>query len=630
MLVGLILVQRLTCEKKNWYEWTAITNSTILLENMGQIAVINDHWTVLSVFNPSDRYDTDKFLRTCINMVETACYVHMGKATTLLNNYTNNTEDNQLKFEANCEVSIRTIKSLARRMLNLGNKLESLTRSYRSKRSIEPMGALLKWAFGTLDSTDAHKYGEMFGKIERNQNVTFHMIHEQVTLMSSTMQSLLKPLQNLENEQGELQLALRKISNDVDELSNTTRREAAITNMKVAINSFLEAITLKLEEIAVIRLEEISTMDALIDGIFHHNLIDIAILKESYLSMLRGNKEYMMLPEPPYSSMVVDTFTLGSKIYIKITVPLPSSTIYNLKKVYPVLQHRPDGWTLVPVLDIQWIASDIRQRKFISWTDNTFKCTMIQWKNEKKLKICESNGVSTSGFDLGCFSDNLNIPKNDTMPCQFKWITSPKISITELSTANRWLLSTKSKEKVWATCRSRTEEELTVIYGTGILEITEPCNLYIDGIHITYKKRIETQIPSVSVIETPQIVPQPPQWDDTLVERAVATKMKDIKLTTHETVGAILSRAIDDTERLNKEWHKEENIRENQKEIVKMEIHGWTIGGLMMTTTIILAILSIIIWYLKRQNSTLHMAADGLGRLGQAAMNLPGIEMATR
>lgn len=100
-------------------------------------------------------------------------------------------------------------------------------------------------------------------------------------------------------------------------------------------------------------------MDAIVAKKFHHNMMNIEAFRNLYKTLVTSkDNDYLELDELPYEIIEIDTMTIGDDIYIKLTLPMPSSTIYDLKKLYSIPRRVADNMYRIPILETHWIADD--------------------------------------------------------------------------------------------------------------------------------------------------------------------------------------------------------------------------------------------------------------------------------
>lgn len=458
----------------------------------------------------------------------------------------------------------------------------------------------------------------MFEQLERNNNVTFHLAEKQLTLMSSSLKDMLKPIQELEKDQESIDNAINKINHKLIHIENAADKEIRALEISISINSVLEVMALKLEEILVIRLEEIQTMDAIINEKFHHNLVDVDLLRAEFKKLINDKEnEYLDIEEPPFKLMKVESFTFGKKIYTKIITPIPDAGIYQLKKVYPILQPVNDNWSQVLELEAEWIASDSKNEKYMAWKEVNKECATIPWRNEATINICESNGITRSRKNIRCLLDQTLLGEPRKNGCNTKLVLTPNAWFVKLTEENSWLYMVKSEIKLKAICKLRTEAESIILKGAGILNILEPCDLTDEDTTIKFSKKITSELIQTSLVESPLILPEMPIWDSAWEINKNLTSLKDtkLKIDSHHAISDAIATAIKNTENLENEWKKEETIRNHQKQLWKVEQHGWLIWILVGITIFLTVIGTMALLWTVRNKLILNAAIRGLGNV---------------
>lgn len=355
------------------YEWFNLNGTSVLTEETGTAAMIYDHWNFISMFTLSDKRMTDEFLRNCTRLARKICEVHMQTSNRTLNEasimkaFTKSVFGNEsarmtteeppqtpgerleLNYEHNCKSSVASVGSLAQRIIETGKKLNLIVKSYRSKRSIDPLGAVLKWAIGSMDSTDNDRITSDLNQIKHNENATFQYMHKQTTIMASTMQKLLKPIRKLEEEHAVMAVTRNQIIDRTQKEVSAMERQNQIMAIQTSVNAFLEAVNLKLEEVDAVRKEEVQTLEAVMAKRFYHNM---DVMQKQYKAIASSkDNSYLDLEEPPYALIEVDIFVREEDIYFKLTIPMAADEIYDVKRVYPIPQAHDDHFHKIPVME---------------------------------------------------------------------------------------------------------------------------------------------------------------------------------------------------------------------------------------------------------------------------------------
>lgn len=617
-------------------------NSDVVSENMGPVAIIYDHWTYLSMFTRSDRRETDDFLKSCVHMATQMCDTLMQSSAFVPNN-TDKTvtirygqtsvvsaQLDGLPYARNCRSSVAVIHSLATRTIDVGEKLDVLLKSYRTKRGIRPLGALLKWAFDTLDATDDERYTAMFAQLARNANTTFNLVHEQITLIRSTMQKLLDPIRNLEQDQANLQSTLNKV---IDNLTNTTvslSQKVDVLMVRTEVNAFLESVTLKLEEISLARSEEIQTLDALVSHTFHHNMIDLPSFRMEFKRLVESkDNNYLALDEPPYSLIQVDTMTLQDNIYMKLRLPMASDDVYDVKKLYPVAQPLGNGWCSIPDFATHYVATNQRDRKFITWDEADAKCNKVRWRHSNSISLCETTAIVQTGDSLDCLGPNEHT-------CRRKVIRTPRTWVIAMSKPNTWLVMLHNRTTFQAACKGSRDTLSTVLATTGIMEILLPCNVMIGNTTLMFRRQIAGPECEIKLFTGSGQFPELPQWNNSLmmtINSNATNVIPKLQVSTHHQLSDTLTSAIKDTQRLELAWQHENNVRINQLRFHDIDSHSWFIWGLLAAMVLIFVAVSVITCYIYRQQIVLRLATSGIIRMHDLTgvsrstdINLPALE----
>lgn len=645
LVIWLAMMVVTVADEQNWSKWIDLEGKHILTEFVTTAAMVYDRWTYISVFTMSDKEQTDKFLLNCTRLADEMCEFHVANTNNTLENLEHQNQihrsafavlqdgkmvgssaqlektKDELEYGQNCRSAVASIRSLAARVIETGKKLKLIIKSYRVKRSINPLGALLKWAVGSMDHDDDVRITGMLDQVKRNENVTFHLAQKQTTILTSTMQKLLKPIRQLGEDYETLAQALTETREQSGKAMDATRRHEQMIETRTAMNAYLEAINLKVEEIADIRNEEIATIEAIMAKAFHHNMVDIDAFRNSYMAMVQSkDNTYLAVEEPPYTLVEIDTFVLGDDIYLKLTIPMASEELYEVKRVYPLPTPHDETFSKIPVVDAGWVANNVKTGRYIEWEDGKMNCKKVHWKDTQQLDICESNSMVKTGQPTECM-DNLLGSLN--AKCRSKLIQIPRVWVVKMEHPNRWLVMTKQTTTIRAVCRGEREARTMMINGVGTLEITQPCDIDIGNTKLMYRRNVEVVAPRIMAITSPTSLPITPDWDRVWIQEQTdkGSSTQLIKVNKHEEMTDEIMEAIKETEGLEQQWKVEDAIRISQQQSETVESHNWWIWSTLAAVILVfLGVVGVYI-YTRMQTSSFDMAAKAMERLGKLALS---------
>ena len=85
-------------------------------------------------------------------------------------------------------ITLYQLKKYANKLENeIGLIVQMGRHNKKVKRSIEFGGTVLKWTYGIADADDVRKYDSWINKIENNQKDVMHIVHDQISILKSTI-----------------------------------------------------------------------------------------------------------------------------------------------------------------------------------------------------------------------------------------------------------------------------------------------------------------------------------------------------------------------------------------------------------------------------------------------------------
>lgn len=604
-LCGAVMMAEVNAPNE-WCTTTKVEGTSILLEEQGKVAMIYDHWTIVTVIERSDNELTTEFLNNVTQLTRSICY----------ENDDNNTKKH---FNHNCEAALETIEQLSKRITDWGGKIDLLMEAQKFKRAIEPLGSFIKWACGNPDADDARKLQEQIKQAERNNKVTFHMAKQQITLISSTLQGILKPLKTLESEHEGMKIQMEKLEEMIRDQNMHAENSAQRSLVRTSINSFIEAISLKIQEIALIRSDEILTLDAMMNGIFHHNLVDLQLMKKQFSTLINDKQnKYLNLAQPPYGMIKVEHYTSEGKVYVKLTVPMANEEVLKMEKVYPVLQPIGNGWSKIIQVEENWLACDDMAKSCVTFKDENKKCQWLRGEEKEKIQLCEADGAISTTSGSECLKAQMMSKEMSENNCAGKIIPTPGVWLVKMAAENKWLFTVKEETKIKAFCRSDKKIREKTISGTGYFQINEPCDVDIHGSTIRYSRKITSFQDSTTVTKGKEIQIEIPTWITKM--SASVKRNRYVSVKQHHEMSEAVSEAVERTNELERQWDEEEMKRRQQEQSTTVERHEWSLWSIMGGTLITLGIGITALCWVCRYKSIIGTATRELGTLSTLAI----------
>lgn len=412
-------------------------------------------------------------------------------------------------------------------------------------------------------------------------------------------------MKDLESENANLTILVERIRRKLEDTDNYTKAVDSMNRKKTEITEFQQVVMLKLHEIEMTISEELQTIEALINGIFHHNLVNLELLvnKHNELMTEPGN-DYLLLRSVPYPLIRVDSLTLDGKLYVKLIVPMPKNKIFQLKKLYPIISPFAEGWGMTVNLETNWIAIDKHDGRHIMWKDDEKKCKKSPWKNDTYINICESNGIEYQNDASLCLEHQLNHGSTNEEICDKSLVRMPTLWVVKLTKENSWIYSATTSLRIKAICKGKSEPMWLTMNGAGLLNVLKPCDLVYGNVKLMYSRELRSNLTEIGTVIDTVKIPHMPSWAEEMktIEKLTKSAVPVVKVNTHRELSKSIERAVQETNDLKDQWEKENLNRMNEESIEKFKSQSqslWAgLGGILLAVALGLVAL-ICIWKYK-------------------------------
>ncbi|KAJ6642861.1 Retrovirus-related Pol polyprotein [Pseudolycoriella hygida] len=553
---------------------TPLYNSASLVEAHGQIAMAYDHWTIVTSFNREGGGDTIRFLVNATSIAEGLCN-HRPAVT------------QKHKFDHNCRATLEAIHALTTRIRIWDTKLSIMMRATRPRRAIEPLGSLWKWLAGSPNAEDGRRFENRILQVERNENITFHLAEEQLTVMSSSLQAMVGHTIVAHRT---LETKAKTLSDEVYRLENRVNNTFGLLKWETEINMLLNTMLAKTEEIALIRADELLAMDAVINNIFHHSLLDLSRIGSEYERVASGH-DYLPIGGPPLDILKFEHRCDDNRVVVKIIIPLPENKLYDLKKVYPIPLPVNENLSKIVHLEAQWVATNTQTKTYILWKDPNAACRPIRTHNYTHLRVCEHEGPVHTATHRSCITDQVNGRTDPTNFCTGHLVATPKLWVTRLSQENTWLFTTRKATLAKITCDKDPHTLQTILRGTGTIHITQRCDVELPGLLLRHSLRATPPTRPHAIGRDAGIDLAIPEWTAQLrLTAPTPSPVQEDTLLADNDFNEVIDKAVSETNRLARTYQIETMTRAHQTHDAIMARNTWSIWSIIGVTAVTLFI----------------------------------------
>lgn len=313
----------------------------------------------------------------------------------------------------------------------------------------------------------------------------------------------MSPIEKLGAEHTKLSNEVTQIITKVQSLGTYWATMADLLQARIQVDRFIELVTLKLEELLLIRSEEMQTIEAMISRKFHHNMVNLDLLTKKFMEMTMDKENnYLDVAAPPHATFKIDHFSHTGKVYIKVIVPMADKHVGVMYKLYPVMQPVNAEWSRVIKLEADWMAVFVETKSYIGWKATQKSCENVKWREGHTISLCDLEGEVINGAGLDCVMKQIVTGTVIDATCSPKMVATPGAWFVRLSGANRWLYTVKTTTVVTPFCRLKNDIPSITINGSGIFQINDVCDINVNGTNIKFNKKTTTLMEHSPIIET--------------------------------------------------------------------------------------------------------------------------------
>lgn len=377
-------------------------------------------------------------------------------------------------------------------------KIKQLVPTYgrKSKRgAFNVLGNIIKAVTGNLDSQDAEYYDQTIQDMINSNGRLKSIAEKQISLVIDSIGIFNESVNTIQSNQYVLQSRMLQM----EAAMNETKYHALEQDQQIMVHAIFNQLILLSNAI-------IDTMNVILNALtfakletFHPSILQPEDLVNELkrINLTKSNKLPIeaTIENVPYIENVlkIKAYRKRDSITFIIMVPLVEPEPYNYYHLFPLPIPTNNSFFKIILPSQPYLA--INENKFVP---SQAKCNEII-PEEYICNMEESNIITKNApceVQLLLFTNNYGGCKQITEMFEENRIT--KI------TRNKWIVAVPKPIKIRKQCAR--EQEVEIIHGTYILEITEGCTFTIDERTLqVYESKVETfrklKIPQLSLKE---------------------------------------------------------------------------------------------------------------------------------
>lgn len=581
------------------YELIDLKGQEVFYEEVANVSFYNSHWQVITSISLADMSNSTEFVKFSIKQMEYLCNQFKLLNTTKLQ-----------------EVCVMALQDASRYLSSIVAKEHELEQvfyggSRRKREVVDGVGRMFKYLFGVMDDQDATNIKEKIEILEKDDEMTFNLLKQQISVVNSNYNKIKKPMMDLQNATNTIMEKTNSLIDKYNSLQYTVGRECLITDIQREVTSMSTTILYRILDLQ----QEQNTAISILNALRVHKLPPLVIktqeLRDLILKFPSTLNHYFKDPHHLNQLFEIDFFEGRKQILIRIKIPLVENTIFNLNKIYLLpTQQTPNDPSTLQVLQYnnEYLAGNKEEQKFILLSQsqvNQCKSVIINFNEE--IYVCKQTSPTFLGSKHHCLILRFFNPFLDSANCTRKKLPNFNDKIVKLIHPDSWLFICQYARNFLLNC-DKTVSKLT-LSGTVILSFKDNCRLI--------SREFDLPIAGKSVSGNLKIKPSELIMDYTypiITKTNYTTKgHSDIPLllSTYSTHNNELLETDKDLQSLQHNLTRTESERSKLHE--KISSQHFTVSIISgVTFTIILLAITLFVCYFARYRSLMQNLASDL------------------
>lgn len=434
-----------------------------VFEGIGKARVFNDQWTIISKIKFMDiEPDLNR-----LNMTR----MDLNKLCEKLKNSTT-INKNCRRFKDDIYHHLKEVHKNNRQLKNLFNVKYELRRMRRSP--FDSIGTAFKSYFGTMDNDDAIDIYSKLNYLEENSNGTFHLVQNQISIMTDIFNTTTQAIYNLENETNNIirnMKSIEEVANRNLEIMRNTQHEQHMAHVILEISTY---ILFKLTEINL----EQRLLQEVILGLKNNKLhpsINMEEIQEMIESVYNKDFDKTFLDPHIFDQIIdIDYMTGKEDLILRIQIPLPTQKSYKIEKLYLLPLKLNDRHEILD-LKTDYLILENDLSSYVKLSNSEFvNCKTLIYNLKSKIRLCRLNSPIIKPDKDDCIINLYSNIFENIFNCKTKLVSFTRNLLTRMFSSNRWLFNFETNQKWNFNCNNSLKSEN--IIGQGIITVDENCN----------------------------------------------------------------------------------------------------------------------------------------------------------
>ena len=497
--------------QKPLYKITRLNTAGIMFENFANTYMYNNNYILLTSVKLTQFNEEMHFIENLELAINNLSHIKQPEVCEALQKRFDKELCSSYVIQKQRTSMLRNIISLIKHT-NQVLKQETYSEKRKKRESAlftlrNALGSSIRWFTGLTGHDEEEQLLYRLNHIEGTQDSLNKIIEKQIDVTKSVYNVISMSNQQTTKERQQLLNKIMEESEKINELKNT------IFNLQIQqkISNLMDLMLLELETVN----KEQELLLNIILSTQNNNLHPMVIRANEILSGYRKRVEKLGIIQTitDYQTlkqiMNVESIIAENNLLIKIIIPIPNPTMYQMNQIYilPI----PIKKGLVSTLDIEdrYVAANFSLQKFI--TMNTFDfsvCKKLRSRDHQETLICPMNKPSNTDTSYNCLLGLLAGTVNGNSICSHRVSRSKKF-ITKLHKANTWIVSPTDPQRIQIICPGISPKRL-LISKLVTIQIASNCQFSTDNL-IFHADNSETQ--KMELFQPDTILVPPPQWD---------------------------------------------------------------------------------------------------------------------
>lgn len=337
----------------NTYDVQPIQPGGILFEHIHSGKLYIHTWTILSKVTIPSFNEELKFINDS--------HITMEKICSSLN---------EAVISKPCFEFVQQIQRLAEGVRSLNEEMTHQTQARKKRGIFNGVGNLAKWLFGTMDNHDAEMLHNKIQNLESWENHTFSLLQDQIHVVRSTFNLMNESRIQATEERRMLLQNYKHLSSEIGWL------QKSVTSLKRLSDAsqLAQIIIAEIVKIKDYQTTILEIIDDLENGDLHPLILGARRLQKIYENISAIHDIDPVFAKYSILSQIitVQSVLVNNDYIIRINIPVPKNTQYEIYKLYVVPVRTGKTVTVLDV-KIDIIAAHNSTQEYVELSKEDFK-----------------------------------------------------------------------------------------------------------------------------------------------------------------------------------------------------------------------------------------------------------------